>query len=85
MLVLTRKAQESIRIGADITITVVRLEGKTVRLGVEAPRSVRVLRAELPVHETANSGPAGVITSGLAGVNVGPEMAVTCELELSVG
>ncbi|MFO0913750.1 MAG: carbon storage regulator [Pirellulales bacterium] len=77
MLVLTRKAQESIRIGNDITITVVRLEGKTVRLGVEAPRSVRVLRAELPVHETASSE--------LPGVNVGPEMTISCELELSIG
>ena len=41
MLVLTRKLQEKIRVGNDITITVLRVKGNTVRIGVEAPRDVR--------------------------------------------
>jgi carbon storage regulator CsrA len=48
MLVLTRKSQEQIRVGENITITVLRIKGNTVRLGIEAPRGVRVVRGELP-------------------------------------
>ncbi len=47
MLVLTRKRREQIRIGDDITITIVRIKNKTVRIGVEAPRHQAVLRGEL--------------------------------------
>lgn len=51
MLVLTRKLQEKIQIGDQITITVLRVKGNTVRVGIEAPRDVRVVRAELPRFE----------------------------------
>lgn len=47
MLVLTRKLMEKLYIGDDICVTVVRLEGGQVRLGIEAPRAVPVVRAEL--------------------------------------
>ncbi len=47
MLVLTRKHQETIRIGDNITITVLKTKGKTVRLGIEAPMEVPVIRGEL--------------------------------------
>ncbi|HEX3601067.1 MAG TPA: carbon storage regulator [Lacipirellulaceae bacterium] len=47
MLVLTRKYQEKIRIGENITITVLRMKGKAVRLGIEAPSTVPVVRGEL--------------------------------------
>jgi carbon storage regulator len=47
MLVLTRKLMEKLFIGDDICVTVVRLEGGQVRLGIEAPRDVPVVRAEL--------------------------------------
>lgn len=47
MLVLTRKYQEKIRIGNNITITVLRTKGKAVRLGIEAPVDVPVIRGEL--------------------------------------
>lgn len=50
MLVLTRKLMEKLYIGGDICITVVRLEGSQVRLGIEAPRHVPVVRAELTRH-----------------------------------
>ena len=51
MLVLTRKLQEQISIGQDITITILRVKGNTVRIGIDAPDNVRVLRGELPRHE----------------------------------
>lgn len=47
MLVLTRKPQEKIQIGDGITITVIRTKGSGVRLGIEAPADVPVLRGEL--------------------------------------
>ena len=47
MLVLTRKLMEKLFIGDDICVTVVRLEGGQVRLGIDAPREVTVIRAEL--------------------------------------
>jgi carbon storage regulator len=47
MLVLTRKLMEKLYIGDDICVTIVRIEGGQVRLGIEAPREVSVVRAEL--------------------------------------
>lgn len=47
MLVLTRKLMEKLYIGDEICITVVRLEGGQVRLGIDAPRHIPVVRAEL--------------------------------------
>ncbi len=53
MLVLTRKQNEKIRIGENITITVIRMKGKAVRLGIDAPKEINVLRGEL-VFDAAN-------------------------------
>ena len=47
MLVLSRKVGSSIRIGKDITLTVVKIDRNQVRLGIEAPLNVPVLREEL--------------------------------------
>jgi carbon storage regulator len=47
MLVLSRKAGQEIVIGDDIRITVVAMRGDQVRLGIEAPQSVTVDRAEV--------------------------------------
>jgi carbon storage regulator len=47
MLVLSRKQSQQVTIGPDIRITIVKLERNQVRLGIEAPRGVTVLRAEL--------------------------------------
>lgn len=49
MLVLTRKQGEQIRIGDNVVITVVRTKGKAVRLGIQAPSHVPVLRGEIAV------------------------------------
>lgn len=63
MLVLTRKLQEKITIGGNITITVLRVKGTQVRIGIEAPRDVRVVRGELPMT-TEQELPAGADKSG---------------------
>ncbi len=55
MLVLTRKVNEQILIGDEIKITLVRVRGNTVRIGIEAPRDVRVVRGELTMQD--ESGP----------------------------
>ncbi len=47
MLVLTRKQSEMIHIGDDIVVKVIRTGKSTVKIGIEAPAHVRVLRAEL--------------------------------------
>lgn len=47
MLVLTRKLDEAIQIGDNIKITVLRVKGNTVRIGIEAPKHVKVIRDEL--------------------------------------
>lgn len=51
MLVLTRKLQQQIKIGDDIIVTVLKVKGNTVRIGIDAPRDVRIVRAELPIGE----------------------------------
>ncbi|QWC84747.1 carbon storage regulator CsrA [Nocardioidaceae bacterium] len=47
MLVLSRRIGESIVIGDDVTVTVLEVRGDVVRVGIDAPRSVAVHRAEL--------------------------------------
>ena len=47
MLVLTRRINQSIMIGEDVEIVVVEVHGDQVRLGITAPRSVTVHRAEI--------------------------------------
>lgn len=47
MLVLSRKVGERIRVGDHVTITVVRIQGGAVRVGVEAPHDMLVVRGEL--------------------------------------
>jgi carbon storage regulator CsrA len=67
MLVLTRKLQEQIRIGDNVTITVLRVKGQAVRIGIEAPRELRVVRGELPREkEQASDGRAEAAAAGPA-------------------
>ncbi|TLY83328.1 MAG: carbon storage regulator CsrA [Gammaproteobacteria bacterium] len=46
MLILTRRLDETLRIGDDVTLTILGVRGKQVRIGVNAPRSVPVHRQE---------------------------------------
>ncbi|GIW87660.1 MAG: hypothetical protein KatS3mg108_1984 [Isosphaeraceae bacterium] len=47
MLVLSRKLNQKLVIGGNIEITVVRIDGQSVRLGVQAPPDVQILREEI--------------------------------------
>jgi carbon storage regulator len=47
MLILTRKIGQTIKIGDDVDITVLGVQGKQVRIGIDAPREVSVHREEI--------------------------------------
>lgn len=54
MLVLTRKVGERIQIGDQITLSVVRVQNGKVRIGIEAPESVKIRRDELNSENLPN-------------------------------
>lgn len=64
MLILTRRVQEALMIGDNVTVTVLSVKGNQVRLGIDAPRDVEVHREEIyhrvngtePNLEVGNSG-----------------------------
>jgi len=62
MLVLSRRASERIRLGDSIVVTVIRVAGDRVRLGIDAPPDVLVLRDELQPH--AQTGPVALPKTG---------------------
>lgn len=68
MLILTRKKNETIHIGDGISITVIRVSGNKVRLGVSAPRDLRVMRIEL---DASPSSPAEQTKTSLAEADAG--------------
>ena len=55
MLILTRRVDERILIGDDITLCVLDIEGNRVRLGLDAPKSVSILREEVHKRFTENA------------------------------
>jgi len=55
MLVLSRKESEKVLLGDDIVLTIVRLSGDRVRLGIEAPSDMLILREELDESEVNKS------------------------------
>ncbi len=58
MLVLTRREGEQIVIAGNIRITVVQLKGGTVRLGIEAPREIPVVRVQPEKRDLEQVAPA---------------------------
>ena len=52
MLVLSRKSGERIHIGENITVTIVRIGPNNVRLGIDAPRDLNIVREELCIPAT---------------------------------
>ena len=58
MLVLSRKESEKIMLGDEVVLTIVRISGDRVRLGIEAPQGMLILRKELDLE--SNSSAAGI-------------------------
>ncbi len=54
MLILQRRAGESVVIGEDITVSVVSIDGVRVRLAISAPENISILRREMVTAATAN-------------------------------
>jgi carbon storage regulator len=60
MLILTRRVSESIKIGSNITVTILGVKGTQVRVGIDAPKDVAVHREEIAERikqEHANEAP----------------------------
>jgi carbon storage regulator len=71
MLILSRKINEKIMIGEDISLTIIEIRGDQVKVGVEAPKHVKVFRQE--VYEAIQSENRAAATSngdlgGLSGI-----------------
>jgi carbon storage regulator len=63
MLILTRRAGESLRINDDISVTVLGIKGNQVRIGVDAPKSVAVHREEIykRIQEERQAAPVAAV------------------------
>ena len=53
MLILTRKAGETIKLGDDIVITVTQVRGAQVHIGIDAPRDINIRRGELDERKSS--------------------------------
>jgi len=59
MLILTRRAGEALRIGDDIEVTVMAVNGSQVRIGINAPRNIAVDREEIAERKRRDRDSAG--------------------------
>mgnify|MGYP003455601772 CR=1 FL=1 len=75
MLVLTRRANQSIVVGGDVVITVLEVRGEQVRLGIKAPRHVSVHREE--VHASIEQENRRAASTGSAPALPRPPSATT--------
>lgn len=66
MLVLSRKETQRIRLGDSIVITIVKISGDKVRVGIEAPSDVLVLRDELEAHDPGAAKVPGPVAEGIS-------------------
>ncbi|MEE1212849.1 MAG: carbon storage regulator CsrA [Treponema sp.] len=70
MLILSRKTDQQIKIGEDITITIIDIHGDQVKIGVEAPRNVKVFRQEVfNAIKSENTAAAAVNTEKIEGLS----------------
>ncbi len=71
MLVLSRKEGEQLVIGGNIVLTINRISGNRVAIGIDAPRDVRIVRGELERHDVVAGGVAPMAMSiGEASVSI---------------
>lgn len=81
MLVLSRKESQRIRLGDSIVITVVRVAGDKVRLGIDAPKEMLVLRDELEPFPTDGD----IAADSAVASEEGPVLASICSAAMGVG
>lgn len=65
MLVLTRKTGETIMLGEDIEVKIVSVDGEQVKIGIEAPKSLKIFRKEL-YEEIQKENAAALETNNLS-------------------
>jgi carbon storage regulator len=80
MLILTRKKDEAIRLGEDIRIVLVQIKGGQVRLGIECPSTMRVLREEL--YEAVRQENLNALTSAPAQIPALPKSKKSPSMEV---
>ncbi len=73
MLILSRKLNEKIMIGDDICVSIIEIRGDQVKLGVDAPRSVKVFRREVFDAIRAENLAAADSSSVLPPIDLGAE------------
>ena len=70
MLILARKIGESIKIGDNISLEIISVAGNTVKIGIEAPKEVGILRKELyDMIKAENISASAINLSDLSGLN----------------
>jgi carbon storage regulator len=70
MLILARKIGESIKIGDNISIEIISVAGNTVKIGIEAPKEVGILRKELyDMIKAENISASAINIADLSGLN----------------
>ena len=88
MLVLTRKVHQQIQIGDQITITIVRIKGQSIRVGIDAPHDVRVLRGELSTASPSSGSERGrgevASVEGLQGTGERPDALASADEDSAV-
>ncbi len=68
MLVITRKTSESFFVGDNITVTILEVNGDRIKIGIDAPKSVKIMRKE--VLETINNNIEAVSTVTLKDIEL---------------
>jgi carbon storage regulator len=70
MLILSRRESECIHLGDDIVLTIVRVSGEKVRIGVEAPPHIKILRNELELSKPTQAIPESDVTEASKGTEL---------------